>query len=326
MRFQRQADKRNMTTRIKLVLMLALALTLIGATLMIAQQGGTGANFPHIRPKGPCDIYAAAGDPCVAAHSTTRALYACVQRPALPGPAPVGWQDAWTSASSSPSRRRVPDAGGYANAAAQDAFCANTYCWITTIYDQSPKHNDLIQAPRGGFSGPAMGGFNNLPIADMAPVTIMGHKAYGVFIAPGMGLRQNDAKGTAVDDQAEGQYWVINGHHYNSGCCFDYGNAEIDSRDDGNGTMETTYYGNASAWYHGPAPGPWIMTDQENNLVGCVNHGWNDKFCAESADHHLAIRHRDGQGRTAPLDLPGRRRTEGRPVGHVRRTARRRHL
>jgi hypothetical protein len=57
-----------------------------------------------------------------------------------------------------------------------------------------------------------------------------------------MGLRQNDAKGTAVDDQAEGQYWVINGQHYNSGCCFDYGNAEIDSRDDDNGTMETTYF------------------------------------------------------------------------------------
>ncbi len=85
----------------------------------------------------------------------------------------------------------VPNVGGYANAAAQDAFCANTYSWITKIYDQSPKHNDLIQAPRGGFSGPAMGGFNNLPLADMAPITIMGHKAYGVFIAPGMGLRQN---------------------------------------------------------------------------------------------------------------------------------------
>src|SRR5581483_5994166 len=111
----------------------------------------------------------------------------------------------------------------------------------------------------------------NVPLADMAPITIMGHKAYGVFIAPGMGLRWDDAKGTAVDDQAEGQYWVVNGHHYNNGCCFDYGNAETDSRDDGNGTMETTYFGNATPWYHGPPPGPWVMTDQENNLVGCVN-------------------------------------------------------
>ena len=87
-------------------------------------------------------------------------------------------------------------------------------------------------------------------------------------------------KGTAVDDQAEGQYWVINGHHYNSGCCFDYGNAETDSRDDGDGTMETTYYGNATAWYRGHAPGPWIMTDQENNLVGCVNPD-GSKFCPD---------------------------------------------
>ena len=249
-------------------LLLLIALTASGADLMTAAQSGESRTAPP-RPQGPCDIYAAAGAPCAAAHSTTRALYAGYNGPLYQV---LRQSDGRTLdigvvvASAAP----VPDPGGYANAAAQDAFCANTYCWIAKIYDQSPKHNDLVQAPRGGFSGPAMGGFNNLPVADMAPITIMGHKAYGVFIAPGMGLRQNDAKGTAVDDQAEGQYWVINGHHYNSGCCFDYGNAETDSRDDGNGTMETTYYGNATAWYHGNPPGPWIMTDQENNLVGCV--------------------------------------------------------
>ena len=258
-----------MKTTINLALMLALAL-ITGPTFTLAQQTGAGSSVPLTRPKGPCDIYAAGGAPCVAAHSTTRALYASYNGPL--------YQVLRQSDGKilnigvvQPVASPVPDAGGYADAASQDAFCANTSCWITTIYDQSAKRNDLIQAPRGGFNGPAMGGFNNLPIADMAPITIMGHKAYGVFIAPGMGLRQNDAKGTAVDDQAEGQYWVINGHHYNSGCCFDYGNAETDSRDDGNGTMETTYYGNATAWYRGIPPGPWIMTDQENNLVGCVN-------------------------------------------------------
>ena len=178
------------------------------------------------------------------------------------------------------------------------------------------KHNDLTQAPRGGFSGPALGGFNNLPIADMAPITIMGHKVYGVFIEPGMGLRHDDAKGTAVDDQAEGQYWVVNGQHFNSGCCFDYGNAEIDSRDDDNGTMETAYFGNAAPWYHGSGHGPWIMTDQENNLVGCVNAD-GSKGCPESAQHPLAIRDRNGQGRTAPLGIDGRRRAKRRSVGYV---------
>src|SRR5215472_16452887 len=60
---------------------LALALILIGAALTMAQQTGGGRNVPLSRPKGPCDIYAAAGDPCVAAHSTTRALYASYDGP-----------------------------------------------------------------------------------------------------------------------------------------------------------------------------------------------------------------------------------------------------
>ncbi|MFL6308344.1 MAG: arabinofuranosidase catalytic domain-containing protein, partial [Candidatus Sulfotelmatobacter sp.] len=266
-----------MKMKVNLALTLSLTLTVTGATLTMAQPSESAANVGPHRPEGPCDIYAAAGDPCVAAHSTTRALYASyngslyqVLRQSDGKTIDIGVIQ--------PSASPFPDEGGYADAAGQDAFCANTYCWITTIYDQSPKHNDLTQAPRGGFSGPAMGGFNNIPLADMAPVTIMGHKVYGVFIEPGMGLRQDDAKGTAVDDQAEGQYWVINGHHFNDGCCFDYGNAEIDSRDDDNGTMETAYYGDATPWYHGKPPGPWIMTDQENNLVGCVNSD-GSKLC-----------------------------------------------
>ena len=259
-----------MKTRITLAVMLALMFGFICASFTMAQQAGAGSHAPPSRPQGPCDIYAAAGDSCVAAHSTTRALYSSYNGPLYQV---LRQSDGKTLEIGvvQPVASPVPDAGGYADAEAQDKFCANTYCWISKIYDQSPKHNDLTQAPRGGFSGPALGGFNNLPLADMAPISIMGHKVYGVFIEPGMGLRQNDAKGTAVDDQAEGQYWVINGRHYNSGCCFDYGNAEIDSRDDDNGTMETTYFGNARAWYHGNPPGPWVMTDQENNLVGCVN-------------------------------------------------------
>src|SRR5512144_82268 len=231
-----------MKTRIGLVIVLALALVLPVATLMIAAQVGAGRNALPPRPEGPGDIYAAAGSPLVAAHSTTRALYASYNGPL--------YQVMRQSDGKSLDIGVVPpsgsDPGGYADAAAQDAFCANTYSWITVIYDQSGHGNHLVQAPRGGFSGPAMGGFNNLPLADMAPVTLMGHKVYGVFIEPGMGLRWNDAHGTAVDDQSEGQYWVVNGHHYNSGCCYDYGNAETDSRDDGDGTMETTYYGNAN--------------------------------------------------------------------------------
>ncbi|HEX4797548.1 MAG TPA: arabinofuranosidase catalytic domain-containing protein [Humisphaera sp.] len=265
-----------MKTRIILVIVLVMAFALPVATLMVAAQVGVGRNGAGARPQGPCDLYAAAGAPCSAAHSSTRALYAAYNGPLYQ----VLRQSDGKTLDIGVVKPNSADGGGYADAAAQDAFCANTVCWITTLYDQSGKGNHLVQAPRGGFSGPAMGGFNNLPVADWAPITIMGHKVYGVFISPGMGLRWNDAHGTAVDDQAEGQYWVVNGHHYNSGCCFDYGNAETDSRDDGNGTMETTYFGNATSWYHGNAPGPWIMTDQENNLVGCVNPD-GSKLCGD---------------------------------------------
>ena len=259
-----------MKTRIDCALKLSLVLAAVGAILTMAKQAPTGGGVPPHRPQGSCDIYASAGDRCVAAHSTTRALFAAYNGPLYQV---LRQSDGKTLDIGvvQPAASPVPDPGGYADAAAQDRFCAGTYCWISTIYDQSPEHNDLAQAPRGGFSGPALGGFNNLPIADMAPITIMGHKVYGVFIEPGMGLRHNDVKGTAVDDQAEGQYWVVNGKHFNSGCCFDYGNAEIDSRDDDNGTMETLYFGNATPWFSGNGNGPWIMTDQENNLVGCVN-------------------------------------------------------
>jgi hypothetical protein len=259
-----------MKTKIDFAFMLSLVLTAVGATLTMAQQAPTRRVAPPHRPQGPCDIYASAGDPCAAAHSTTRALYAAYNGPLYQV---LRQSDGKTLDIGvvQPAASPVPDSGGYADAAAQDSFCAGAYCWISIVYDQSPKHNDLTQAPRGGFGGPALGGFNNLPIADMAPITITGHKVYGVFIEPGMGLRHNDVKGTAVDDQAEGQYWVVNGKHFNAGCCFDYGNAEIDSRDDDNGTMETLYFGNARPWYSGNGNGPWIMSDQENNLVGCVN-------------------------------------------------------
>ena len=250
---------------------LSLAFLLPGALMLMAMS--SVERKP--RPEGPGDIYAAAGNPCVAAHSTTRALYASYNGPLYQ----IMRQSDGKTLDIVVVQPSEGDPGGYADAAAQDAFCANTYCWITAIYDQSGNGNHLRQAPRGGTGAPtAMGGFNSLPMADMAPITILGHKVYGVYIQPGMGLRLNDTKGIAVNDQAEGQYWVINGHHYNNGCCFDYGNAETDSRDDGDGTMETTYYGNANAWYYGQAPGPWIMTDQENNLVGGVNPNPNDKY------------------------------------------------
>lgn len=254
----------------RIIALSACALTLPLGIVIMAMSGPK--NAVQERPEGTCDIYAKGGTPCVAAHSTTRALYKSYNGPL--------YQVKRESDGKTLDIGVVPasdtDAGGYANAATQDAFCTTSLCRITILYDQSGKGNHLTEAPPGTFKGPEKGAYDALPIADMAPVTISGHKAYGVFIMPGMGLRNNNARDIAINDEPEGIYYVINGKHYDSGCCFDYGNSSTNSRAVGTGTMETTYYGTATAWGSGNGPGPWIMADMEAGLFSGYNAKKND--------------------------------------------------
>ncbi|HMS71328.1 MAG TPA: arabinofuranosidase catalytic domain-containing protein, partial [Saprospiraceae bacterium] len=130
---------------------------------------GFGQNTSNI-PSFPCDEYALNGTPCVTAHSTTRLLAN------YKGPL---YQVKRLSDGKTLDIGTLPHQKGeaviVANAAAQDAFCDQDVCFISIIYDQSGNKNHLLQAPPGTFVGPAPGGFNTLPIADMAPVTLAGH-------------------------------------------------------------------------------------------------------------------------------------------------------
>ncbi|MFI5820133.1 arabinofuranosidase catalytic domain-containing protein [Streptomyces rishiriensis] len=234
------------------------------AVLVVGALAGATVTAATARAdtSGPCDIYAAGGTPCVAAHSTTRALYASYNGPLYQV----------RRASDNTTRNiGVLSAGGYADAAAQDSFCSGTTCLITIVYDQSGRGNHLTQAPGGG----AAGGPDNLANATAAPTTVGGHRAYGVFVAPGTGYRNNHTNGIATGDNPEGMYAIFDGTHYNGGCCFDYGNAETDSNDDGNGTMEAIYFGNIKVWGYGAGNGPWIMADLENGLFSGVNQHYN---------------------------------------------------
>jgi len=248
-------------------LWLTIAIALACPALSAAAQAAPHTSTAVHRPEGPCDIYAAAHTPCVAAHSTTRALFASYNGP-LYQVKRVSDARTLDIGIVQPSRT---DAGGYANAAAQDAFCAQTICVINRIYDQSGRGNDLLQGAPGTFKGPAKGAFDTQPIADMAPITISGHKAYGVFIMPGMGFRDNNATGIAINDEPEGIYYVVDGTHYDSGCCFDYGNSSTNGRAVGTGTMETTYFGDSTVWGSGEGSGPWIMSDMEAGLFSGHN-------------------------------------------------------
>lgn len=207
---------------------------------------------------GPCDIYDAGGTPCIAAHSTTRALY-------------DDYTDALYQISRGSDNATVDiaplSAGGVANATVQDLFCASTTCLITIIYDQSGSGNHLTQAPEGAeATGPDANGNDYLSSATGAPVTLNGTKAYGVFLPPATGYRNNAVNGSATGDEAEGIYAVVDGTHYNGHCCFDYGNAEVHSDDTGGGHMEAIYFGDDVRSGTGAGSGPWVMADLEDGL------------------------------------------------------------
>ena len=233
---------------------------IIAAATLVVAACGSG-------PKaGPCDIYRAAGTPCVTAHSTTRLLDSRYRGPL--------YQVQRDSDGATLDIYATKD--GYADAALQDNFCSGTVGRITVIYDQSGMGNDLLPAPPGTFLGPDKGGFNNAALANMAPAWLDGHKVYGVYIIPGMGYRCNNARGLAIDDEPEGMYYVIDGKHFDSGCCFDYGNSSTNGRAVGTGTMETTYYGTSTAWGRGNGEGPWIMSDMEAGLFSGYGAKQND--------------------------------------------------
>ncbi|MDA8141496.1 MAG: hypothetical protein M0036_22870, partial [Desulfobacteraceae bacterium] len=100
-------------------------LVLLAAALVLL-SGGRQPLFAA--GTGPCDIYASGGTPCVAAHSTVRALY---------GSYSGRLYQVKRASNSQTTDIGTLEAGGFANAAAQDTFCSGTTCTITIIYDQS---------------------------------------------------------------------------------------------------------------------------------------------------------------------------------------------
>jgi len=204
---------------------------------------------------GLCDLATAAGNPCVAAHSTVRAMYSSYS----------GALYQVKRSDNSTMDVKVLTQGGYADAKAQDAFCGAANCVISSIYDQSPMGNHLAVAPPGGAHRERDAPVN----ATADPLTIGGHRAYSAYFEGGMGYRRDKTRGVATGDEAETVYMVTAGKHYNDRCCFDYGNAEVNDLDDGAGTMEAVYFNANGGLNHGGAgKGPWIMADMENALWG----------------------------------------------------------
>jgi len=235
------------------------------------------SNGNILAAKCPCDIYEAGGTPCVAAHSTVRALYSSysgnlyqVRRLSDNKTKDIG----------------VVGLGGIVNAAAQDSFLANNAKGtISIIYDQSNNANHLKSNCTGTWGPP-----DTEAVATDAPIKINGYKAYGVLTygafspAAGTGYRNNVTKGVPTGNPAEGMYMVAGGKRYNQWCCFDYGNAESNGLCNGKATMECIYFGNSTQWGHGSGSGPWIMADMENGMVAGADYVDNNNTSITPTD------------------------------------------
>lgn len=144
---------------------------------------------------GPCDILGAAGNPCVAAHSTVRALYSAYKGPLYNVTRPDG------------QSFLVPVlASGFADKASHDKFCPNLDCVISNVMDQSPNGNHLGQR-------------HKLVNASQHPITVSGGvPVYGMWFDPGFGYHVDKTVGIATGNDPESIYAVLSGKHFNGGC------------------------------------------------------------------------------------------------------------
>jgi hypothetical protein len=242
------------------------------ATGGTSATGGTPSSIPL-----PCDVVRQAGQPCVSAHSTVRVIVGGYTGP-LYQVCKGSFGAGPSACTGTPQDIGVVD--GFADAAAHEAFCAGATCTITKIYDQSGQGNHLEPAPPGGNKASP----GNPARAMDLKTTVHGYTTYGILIRPNVGYRTGcngcnikQGNGLAKGDEPQTIYMVTSQKDLVDSCCFDYGNAETTSNDEGNGTVETVYFGGGAIWGTGlggkaAKPGPWVMADLENGLFA----GWEN--------------------------------------------------
>jgi hypothetical protein len=258
--------------------------------------GGTAGAAGSGSVVGPCDIYGRANNPCVAAHSTVRALLGAYS----------GKLYQVRNAAGATKDILTLTPGGAADGPSQDTFCAGTTCVITAVYDQSGKGNDLwyqgsTQVPGSTSSTPAK--------ATTESLTLSGHKVYSLYINPNNSYWVDASKsGIPLGAQPEGMYMVTSGKHFNGGCCFDYGNSETDRKADGSGAMDAINFSSITAWGTGAGNGPWVMADLEYGVFAQNNTMKNQNDPTQTATYVTAVLKNNG---TTEFALRGSDATSG---------------
>jgi len=210
--------------------------------------------------KLPCDIYAAANNTCVAAHSSIRLL-----------------MSTYTGAlyqvyrASDKTTKDIPVLSGtiFADSSVQDTFCSGTTCTITKLYDQS-GHGNFLEAETPSNPTSSVGGYTGQTAASATAekLNVGGHSVYSLYTKAAQAYWHNgSASGMPLGSAPEGIYMVTSGTHYNGGCCYDYGNGETSRTYVAGPSIDSIYFGNSTQWGHGAGSGPWIMADMEDGMI-----------------------------------------------------------
>jgi hypothetical protein len=244
---------------------------------MVAGAAGTpgaagAGTVTEVGAAGPCDIFASGNTPCVAAYSTVRALSSTYSGPLyqVRRGAPNPLQNTGTGG-------ETQDIGllanGFADAAAQVAFCANQTCTVSVVYDQSGRGNNVTVAKRGRVDGGQFGDDDDFESrADAGPLTVGGNAVFSLFMEARQGYRQlMPGNGMPRGQEPQGIYMLADGNRVGGACCWDFGNVTPNPTE--YSVMNTLFFGQAY-WGRGAGNGPWFMADFEAGVwAGGSNPG-----------------------------------------------------
>jgi hypothetical protein len=222
-----------------------------------ASTGGSGGSVTSTM--GPCDIYKAAGTPCVAAYSMVRRIVSTYT-------GPLYQVRTGSSATNTGSGGTTHDIGmtadGFGDRAAQDTVCKGTYCTVSLMYDQSGRENHLPVAKGGLKNGGDQALLDDVETkADAGPLTIAGNPVYSLYMSQRQGYRLTRAgAGMPLDQEPQGIYMLADGTHFGDACCWDFGNVTPNPKE--YHTMNTLFFG-AGFWGTGAGEPPWFMADFE---------------------------------------------------------------
>ena len=228
----------------------------------------------HARPVqaqvGPCDILAAAGTPCIAAHSLARRMLAAY----------TGNLFQITRASDNTALNVGTLSTGIVNAASVTSFCAATTCVISEIYDQmnTPANGNNLTKDGAFGKSPAPVGWTTLLTGLTIPIA---------RIVPGEGYYQNGpgcgsigsgcyTVNMPMGNSAITAYMIVEDNSEGGvadGCCGQYGETENPTEDGANGTMFSLSYSTCpgsgasqDCGSEGTGAGPWAGLDLENGI------------------------------------------------------------